>query len=164
MSVFNPIMFIGQKILGAIAGAPLFADSNGQLTAGMPATTYVSASTNITVATSASYATLTGLSITPTTPGTYQVHGRIGSVAHTTNNAQILIAIHVAGTIVSDSIALAIPFIQGGVTPSLAVPMTMYTSTEVTITSGQAITLEWRTSAGTAQANNSRALMVVRVR
>jgi len=163
MSVWNPVAFVGQKILGAVAGTPVFSDSNGQLITGQPTPTFVSAATNITVATSASYATMTGMTLSPAA-GTYQVVGRIGSVAHTTNNAQILIAIHVAGTIVSDSIAEAIPFIQGGVTPSLAVPMPMYTATEVTITAGQAITLEWRTSAGTAQANLSRSLLITRIR
>lgn len=164
MGVFNPILFIGQKILGATAGAPLYADANDQLVVGAPTTTFISSTTNTTVATSASYAVINGMTITPGTAGTYQVHGRIGSIAHTTNNAQILIAIHVAGTIVSNSIAVAIPFIQGGVTPSLAVPMSMYTNTEVTITAGQAITLQWRTSAGTAQANNSYSLMLTRIR
>lgn len=166
MGVLNSILFIGEKILGATAGfgAPLYSSTAGALIEGNPDTTFVSATTNITVATSASYATMTSMTLTPTTAGTYQVHGRIGSIAHTTNNAQILIAIHVAGTIVSDSISVAIPFIQGGVTPSLAVPMTMYTNTEVTITAGQAITLAWRTSAGTAQSNNSRSLMVTRIR
>lgn len=163
MSVWNPVAFVGQKILGAVFGAPVFADANGQLVTGQPTPTYVSAATNITIATNAAYATVTGMTLSPLA-GTYQVRGSIGSVAHTSNNAQVLIAIHVAGTIVSDSIALAIPFIQGGVTPSLAVPMPMSSVTEVTITAGQAITLEWRTSAGTAQANNSRSLMITRIR
>lgn len=163
MAINNPVAFIGEVVLGSTAGAPLYADSNGQLASGDSETTYVSATTNITVATSASYATMTGMTLSPL-PGTYQVHGRIGSIAHTTNNAQILIAIHVAGTIVSDSISIGTPFIQGGVTPSLPVLMPMYTHTEITITSGQAITLEWRTSAGTAQANNSRSLMITRIR
>lgn len=164
MPIIQNGLFIGKPVLGSTTGAPLIADSNGLLASGIPTTTYVAFSTNITVATSASYATMTGLTISPSLAGTYQVHGRIGSVAHTTNNAQVLIAIHVAGTIVSESIALAIPFIQGGVTPSLAVPMPMYTFAEVTITAGQAITLAWRTSAGTAQANQSRALMLTRIR
>lgn len=164
MAIIQNGLFIGKPVLGSTAGAPLIADANGLLASGIAATTFVSATTNITVATSAAYATMTGMSISPALAGTYQVHGRIGSAAHTTNNAQILIAIHVAGVIVSDSIAMSIPFIQGGVTPSLAVPMTMYTGTEVTITAGQAITLAWRTSAGTAQSNLSRSLMVTRVR
>lgn len=163
MSVNNPVAFVGQKILGATAGAPVYADLNGQLITGEPTPTYISATTNVTVATSASYATITGMTLSPL-PGTYQVRGSIGSAAHTTNNAQVLIAIHVAGVIVSDSIAMGIPFIQGGVTPSLAVPFPMSTVTEVTITSGQAITLAWRTSAGTAQANLSRSLMITRIR
>lgn len=163
MSIYNPVAFIGEKILGAVAGAPLIADVNGQLASGQIAATFVSATTNVTVATSASYATVTGLTLSPLA-GTYQVRGSIGSVAHTSNNAQVLIAIHVAGTIVSDSIAMGIPFIQGGVTPSLAVPFPMSTVTEVTITTGQAITLAWRTSAGTAQANLSRSLMITRIR
>lgn len=163
MSIIQNGLFIGKPVLGSTAGAPFIADANGLLASGQISATFVSATTNITVATSASYATVTGLTLSPL-PGTYQVTGRIGSVAHTTNNAQVLIAIHVAGVIVSDSIAMGIPFIQGGVTPSLAVPFPMSTATEVTITSGQAITLAWRTSAGTAQANLSRSLMITRIR
>lgn len=162
--VKNPVAFIGQTVLGSTTGAPLTVDVNNGLVSGEPATTFVGASTNVTVATNAAYATITGLSITPTFAGTYQVHCRIGSIAHTTNNAQILMAVHVAGTIVSDSIALAIPFIQGGVTPSLAAPMSFYTNTETTITAGQAITCGWRTTAGTAQSNNSRSIMITRIR
>lgn len=163
MAIIQNGLFIGKPVLGSGVGAPLIADANGSLASGQIAATYVSATTNITVATNAAYATVTGMTLSPL-PGTYQVRGSIGSVAHTTNNAQVLIAIHVAGVIVSDSIAMGIPFIQGGVTPSLAVPMPMSSVTEVTITSGQAITLEWRTSAGTAQANLSRSLMITRIR
>lgn len=163
MPIIQNGLFIGKPVLGATLGAPLIADANGLLSSGEISPTFVSATTNITVATSASYATVTGLTLSPLA-GTYQVRGRIGSAAHTTNNAQILIAIHVAGTIVSDSIAMGIPFIQGGVTPSLAVPMPMFTETEITITAGQAITLAWRTSAGTAQANLSRSLSITRIR
>lgn len=162
MAIIQNGLFIGQPVLGAVAGAPLIADANGLLSSGEISSTYVSATTNITVATSASYATMTGMTLSPL-PGTYQVHGRT-TVGHTTNNASILMAIHVAGTIVSDSIISIIPFIQGGVTPSLAVPMVAYTNTEVTITTGQAITLAWRTTAGTAQSNNSRSLMITRIR
>lgn len=157
-------IFSGEVASNLTVGAPLYVDANGKVAAGGPTTTFVGAATNITVATNAAYATLTGLTISPTTAGTYQVHCRIGSIAHTTNNAQVLMAVHVAGTIVSDSIAVAVPFIQGGVTPSLAVPMSFYTNTETTITAGQAITCGWRTSAGTAQANNSRSIMINRIR
>lgn len=163
MAIIQNGLFIGKPVLGATAGAPLIADANGLLASGEISATYVSAVTNITVATNAAYTAVTSLTLSPL-PGTYQVRGSIGSVAHTTNNAQVLIAIHVAGVIVSDSIAMGIPFIQGGVTPSLAVPFPMSTVTEVAITSGQAITLAWRTSAGTAQANLSRSLMITRIR
>lgn len=159
--VFNFLLFIGQKISGTFSpGAPLFIDANGQLVSGQPGTTFVSGTTNITTA-STTYVTVTGMTLSPLA-GTYQVHGRIGSVAHTTNNAQVFLAIAVAGTAVGNSIDMGIPFIQGGVTPSLAEPWPMVTHTEITITTGQAITLAWRTSAGTAQANLSYSLMITR--
>lgn len=163
MGIVQNGLFIGKPVLGGTPGAPLIVDANGLLAAGQPTTTFTSSSSNITVATNAAYTTMTGMSISPPLAGTYQIHGR-ANVAHTTNNASILMAIHVAGTIVSNSIISVIPFIQGGVTPSLAVPMTVYTNSEVVITAGQAITLAWRTTAGTAQANNSYSLMITRIR
>lgn len=156
-------IFNGEVASNLSLGAPLYVDANGKIAAGGPATTFVGVAGTITVATSASYATMTSLSITPTTVGTYQVHCRT-SIAHTTNNAAVLMAVHVAGTIVADSVATGTPFIQGGVTPSLAVPMTLYSNTETTITAGQAISCEWRTTAGTASSTPTRSLMINRIR
>lgn len=156
-------IFSGETASNLTIGAPLYVDANGKVAAGGPTTTFVGVAGTITVATSASYATMTSLSISPTTPGTYQVHCRT-SIAHTTNNAAILMAVHVAGTIVADSVSTGTPFIQGGVTPSLAVPMVLYSNTETTITSGQAITCEWRTTAGTASSTPTRSIMINRIR
>lgn len=160
--VRNPVGFIGQTILGSIEGAPLTVDSNFGLISGLPATTFVGVAGTITVATNAAYATLTSLTLSPSA-GTWQVHCRT-SIAHTTNNAAVLMAVHVAGTIVADSVATGTPFIQGGVTPSLAVPMVLYSNTETTITAGQAITCGWRTTAGTASATPTRSIMIHRIR
>lgn len=160
----NPVGFIGQTILGSTTGAPLTVDVNNGLVSGEPTTTFVGVAGSTSVATNAAYATINSLTITPTFAGTYQVHCRAGSVTHSTNNASALLAVHVAGTIVSDSIASVIPFIQGGVTPSLSVPMVLYTNSEVTITAGQAITCGWRTTAGTVVSPNSRSILVTRVR
>lgn len=163
MSVDNNIAFIGQLVKNSTIGAPLTVDANQQLISGLPTTTYVGVAGSTTVATSASYATMASLTITPAAAGTYQVSGR-STVTHATNNADIFMAVHVAGTIVSDSISQARPFIQGGVTPSLSIPMILSTFTEVAITVGQAITIGWRTSAGTATSANSRAIMILRIR
>lgn len=156
-------IFSGEFASNLSAGAPLYVDANEKVVGGAPATTFVGVAGTITVATSASYATMTSLTISPTTAGTYQVHCRT-SIAHTTNNAAVLMAVHVAGTIVADSVATGTPFIQGGVTPSLAVPMTLYSNTETTITAGQAISCEWRTSAGTASSTPTRSIMINRIR
>lgn len=161
--VDNPIAFIGELVKNSTTGAPLTVDSNQQLSSGLPTTTFVGVAGTITVATNAAYTTMTSLTITPTFAGTYQVHCRT-SIAHTTNNAAILMAVHIAGTIVADSVATGTPFIQGGVTPSLAVPMTLYSNTETTITAGQAISCEWRTTAGTASSTPTRSLMISRIR
>lgn len=157
-------IFSGEVASNLSAGSPLYVDANGKVAAGGPATTFVGVAGSTTVATSASYANMASLTITPTTAGTYQVHCRAGSVTHATNNASILLAVHVAGTIVSDSITSVIPFIQGGVTPSLSVPMVLYTNTETIITAGQAISCEWRTTAGTATSPNSRSILIQRIR
>lgn len=161
-AVTNPVGFIGQAILGATEGGPLTVDSGGRLVSGLPVTSYVSVTGTTSAATSASYATMTSLTLSPLA-GTYQVHCRT-SVTHSTNNADILMAVHVAGVIVSDSISQARPFIQGGLTPSLSVPMNLCSNTEVTVTAGQAITCGWRTTAGTATSENSRSLMISRIR
>lgn len=160
--VANPVGFIGQAILGATEGEPLTVDSGGQLVSGLPGTSYISATGSTSAATSASYATMTSLTLSPLA-GTYQVHCRT-SVTHSTNNADILMAVHVGGVIVSDSISQARPFIQGGLTPSLSVPMNLYSNTEVTINTGQSITCGWKTTAGTATSENSRSLMISRIR
>lgn len=156
-------IFSGEVASNLSSGAPVYVDANGKVAAGGPATTFVGVAGTITVATNAAYATMTSLSITPTTAGTYQVHCRT-SIAHTTNNAAVLMAVHVAGTIVADSVATGTPFIQGGVTPSLAVPMVLYSNTETTITAAQAITCGWRTSAGTASSTPTRSIMINRIR
>lgn len=161
--VENPIVFIGELVKNSTTGAPLSVDANLQLVSGLPATTFVGVASTITVATNAAYTNMTSLSITPTFAGTYQVHCRT-SIAHTTNNAAVLMAVHVAGTIVADSVATGTPFIQGGVTPSLAVPMVLYSNTETTITAGQTISCEWRTTAGTASSTPTRSIMINRIR
>lgn len=156
-------IFLGEVGSNLTLGSPLTVDANGKLSSGEPAGTFVGVAGTITVATNAAYATMTSLTLTPPFAGTYQVHCRT-SIAHTTNNAAVLMAVHVAGTIVADSVATGTPFIQGGVTPSLAVPMTLYSNTETTITAGQAITCGWRTSAGTASSTPTRSIMITRIR
>lgn len=161
--VKNPVAFIGQRVLGSTTGAPLTVDANNGLSSGEPTTTFVGVAGSTNVATNAAYATIASLTISPTFAGTYQVHCRT-AITHATNNADTLMAVHVAGTIVNDSIVSVRAFIQGGVTPSLSVPMILYTNSEVTITAAQAITCGWRTSAGTVTAPNSRSIMISRVR
>lgn len=162
--VKNPVMAVGQQVFNATPGAPLITDANNQLASGQPATTYVGSSASINVATNAAYATMTGSTISPPLAGVYKVTCRGGTITHSTNNADTFLAVHVAGTIVSDSIVTSKSFIQGGVTPSLSIPNVLSTDTEVTITAAQAITCGWRTSAGTAVSPNSHSISISRVR
>lgn len=163
MAIIQNGLFIGKPVLGSTTGAPLVADANGLLSSGIATTTFVGVASTITIATNAAYTTMTSLTITPALTGTYQIHGRT-SIAHTTNNAAVLMAVHVNGVIVADSVATGTPFIQGGVTPSLAVPMVLYCNTEAVVTGGQAITIGWRTTAGTASSTPTRSIMITRIR
>lgn len=161
MAVDNKSAFIGQAILGATPSAPLFSDANNQLVSGENITTYYSAATTITVATNAAFADMTGL-VTPALTGTFQVWCRT-TVTHTTNNADVFMSVGIASTEQASSRAQARPFIQGGVTPSLPVPMILETFHEVTVTA-QTISAMWRTTAGTASSVNSRAMLIKRIR
>lgn len=156
-------IFSGEVASNLTIGAPLSVDINGKLTSGLPTPTFVGVAGTITVATNAAYATMTSLTLSPVTAGTYQVHCRT-SIAHTTNNAAVLMAVFNNAVIVADSISTGTPFIQGGVTPSLAVPMVLYSNTETTISAGQAISCGWRTSAGTASSTPTRSIMITRIR
>lgn len=156
----NPLIFIGESVRGGTAGDPLFIDANNLVTSGEPTTTYFKNTTTLTT-TSTTFVNMTDL-VTGSLTGTYQVWCRT-SVTHTTNNADIFMAVGVATTNVADSISQARPFIQGGVTPSLGVPMVLDTFSEVVV-SAQVISCMWRTSAGTATSTNSHGMIVRRVR
>lgn len=159
--VKNPVAFIGQFVLGSDVSEPLFTDANNALVSGEPGTTYFQNTNSITTA-STTYVNMTDL-VSGSLTGTYQVQCRT-SVTHATNNADIFIAVGLATANVANTIAQARPFIQGGVTPSLSVPMTLATFGEVTA-AAQAISCMWRTTAGTATSPaNSRAMMLRRVR
>lgn len=159
-NVSNPVGFIGQKILGSDAGEPLFVDANNGLITGEPVTTFFQ-NTNTITTLSTTYVNMTDL-VTGSLTGTYQVFCRT-SVTHATNNADVFVAVGLATANVANSITQGRPFIQGGVTPSLAVPMTLVTFSEVTA-AAQALSCMWRTTAGTASSVNSRGMIIKRIR
>lgn len=154
----NPVMFIGQKILGATVSAPLSADANGQLVSGI--VNSKATATASTTTTSATDVLIGSMTLTPAA-GTYTAQFQT-SLQSNSNNANIFVSIWVGGVQSAETEVSATPQIQGGVTPSLNLHIPITTSTSVTVNGAQAIEARWRTTAGTATALN-RVLSIVRL-
>lgn len=156
----NPVMFIGQKVLGSVVEAPLTVDSNFQLISGYPGVTNISSATTITT-TSTTPVLMTGMTLTPKA-GTYQLSGST-NVQSNSNNADIGLQLYVGGTIVASSIVSGTPQIQSGLSAAFNMKVPISTQAEVTVNGAQAIELRWSTTGGTATAVG-RNLQINRVR
>ena len=137
-----------------------FADTRFDKTILQPPTTEASA-TSATTTTSTSDVLMNSMTLTPRA-GVYKVDFSTYLECNS-NNANITVSIYSGGTQKTDSVRIATPQIQGGITPSLNMRVPMTTQGEVTVNGSQAIEIRWKTSAGTATAT-ARTLNIQRIR
>lgn len=142
--VRNPNVFIGEVINGATNGAPLSAGTTGLLASGI-SNTEVSA-TGATTTTSASDGVMNTMTVTPVA-GTYLVLFSTWC-SHSTGNATITFSIYNNGVQKTDSVRTIIPF-NGGVGANTQ-DIEAVINGVVTATGAGAVTIQWKTSAGTA--------------
>ncbi len=121
----------------------------------------VSATGAITT-TSTTYTLMTGMTNTPPI-GTYSVIC-VTTLTHNTNNSDVGLAIHLAGTLIPASIVSATPQIQAGLTPSLNMKVPTTSIAEVTVNGNQAIECRWATSGGGTATSTNRTFIVERIR
>lgn len=157
MPIFNPAVFIGQTVFGAVAGSPLSADANGLLVSGT-SNTEVSATASTNAGTGAD-TLMSGMTITPVS-GTYLVFFSC-DINSNTAGAAISVSIYVAGSQKADSLRKVIPFAGGTLTSGSARAMAS-TNGVVTVNGSQAIEIRWSASSGTNSAA-ARTMNILRV-
>lgn len=155
--IWNPIVFIGEFVLGSISGAPLAVDSNNQLVSGL-SVTKASATADATT-TSGTPALLTSMTISPN-PGTYLVWFSSSTTSNGTNCVQTF-GLYVGGTLQPEAVKTIQPYDGGTLAATTAIADVSITNT-VTVTTGQAIEVRWSTAGGTATCHQ-RTLNILRV-
>lgn len=157
MSVINPVLFIGEAVLGSTLGAPLSTSATGLLTSGI-SNTEVSATASATAGTGAD-TLLTSMTITPVS-GTYLVWFSC-DVNSATSGVVVSVSIYVGGVQKADSLRKLMPFAGGTLTAgSQRIPVS--TNGEVTVNGSQAIEIRWSASAGAPTAA-ARTMNILRV-
>lgn len=156
MSVINPVLFVGEAVLGSTAGAPLSSDSGNLLSSGI-SNTEVSATADTTT-TSTTDVLIGSMTITPVS-GTYLVWFST-TVDHSAQSVAVVISIYVGGTLKTDSVRSPVPRFNGVGANSLS-PMAS-TQGKVTVNGSQAIEARWKTASGTATAHQ-RTMNILRV-
>lgn len=156
MSLKNPVIFIGEQVLGATTGAPLSTDTNDQLVSGH-SNTEVSATADTTT-TSTTDVLIASMTITPVA-GTYLVWFST-TVDHSAQSVAVVVSIYSGGTLKADSVRSPVPRFNGIGANSLT-PMAS-TQGVVTVNGSQAIEARWKTASGTATAHQ-RTLNILRV-
>lgn len=146
----NEILFIGEVVKNGVLGAPLITASTGLLASGL--LTFTIASTSNTTTTSATQTALNAMTITPGA-GTYWTTFNT-SVQSTAGGNSVTIGIYANAVLQGETqtiqfptatlIDTGYPFFIGAHFPT------------VTVTAGQAITIEWSTNGGTATCLNRR--------
>lgn len=157
MSVFNPVAFIGEAVLGANPGAPLSTDSNGLLANGH-SNTEVSATASVTAGTGAD-ALLTGMTITPVA-GTYLVWYS-SDLLCATAGAATSFSLYVGGVQKADSLRKVAPF-DGGTLSATTARCGVAINSLVTVNGSQAIEVRWSASSGT-NSTSTRTMNILRM-
>lgn len=139
--------FIGQKILGSTVGAPLSADSNGQLISGVTCTE-VSATADTTT-TSTTDVLMNTMTITPVS-GTYMVLFS-STVDHSAQSVAVVVSIYVGGSLIANSVRSPIPRFNG--VGAITLTPSVVTNGKVVVNGSQAIEIRWKTASGTATAH-----------
>lgn len=156
MSVINPILFIGEAVLGGTPGVSLQTDGNGLLASGI-SVIEVSATANATAPVTTD-ALMTGMTITPTA-GTYLAFFSTDIVSGSAG-AAISVSIYNNGVQDGSSIRKIIPFSGGTLTSGTGRGAVSINRT-VVVTTGT-VEIRWSTSnAGPTAA--SRVFTLVRI-
>lgn len=156
MSLKNFVMFIGQQIFSATAGAPLSADANGQLVSGISMTEVTA--TADTTTTSTTDVLINSMTITPVA-GTYFIWFST-TVDHSAQSVAVVCSLYVGGTLQAASVRGPVPRFNGiganSLTPCVAI------NDNAVVNGSQAIEIRWKTASGTATAHQ-RTLNILRV-
>lgn len=157
MSIINPVMFIGEAVLGGVPGAPLQTDGNGLLASGLNSIE-VSATASTTAPTGTD-ALMNTMTVSPTA-GTY-IAIFSTDITSGTSGAAISVSLYIGGVQDASSLRKIIPF-SGGTLTSGSGRGVMAINRTVTVTTGQAVEIRWSTStAGPTAA--SRVLTLLRI-
>lgn len=157
MSVINPVLFIGEAVLGGVPGAPLSEDSNGLLTTGV---SHAEASaTSSTSTSSGTDALIAGMTITPVA-GSYLVWFSC-DINSAISGVVVSISIYVGGTQKADSLRKIMPF-AGGTLTAGSQRAAIATNGLVTVNGSQAIEIRWSTS-GSSPTTVDRTMNILRV-
>lgn len=156
MSVFNPVIFEGEQVIGTVAGAPLSTDANNQVISGITVLE-VSDTANATT-TGATNALLTTMTITPAA-GKYIA---FFSAAINVNLAGNTATVSLFNNGVQDTATVRTisPFDGGALSAGSATGMVSIQRT-IVVTTGS-VTIEWNTSGGTSTCG-PRTLTLLRV-
>lgn len=140
MSLHNPVIFIGEAVLGGVDGAPLITDANGLVAQGLN-NIQVSSTASATAPTSD--AVMTGMSISPNA-GTYMLWFST-DITSGQAGAAITVSVFIGGTQDASSVRKIIPF-SGGTLTSGNARGAIATNGVYTVTAGQAVEIHWSTS------------------
>lgn len=156
MSIHNPVLFIGEAVLGSTVGAPLSTDANSLLVSGT-SNTEVSATGDITT-TSSTDVLMTSMTITPVS-GTYLVYFST-TVDHSAQSVAVVVSLYTGGSLKTDSVRSVVPRFNGIGANSLSPCVSI--NGVVTVNGSQAIEIRWKVASGTGTAHQ-RTLNILRV-
>lgn len=157
MPIVNPVAFIGEEVLGSTVGAPLAADTNGQLVSGLTVLEF-SATADATT-TSNTPALLTGMTTTPVA-GSYLVWFSASTQSNGTNCTQTF-GLYVGGTLKADSSRTIQPY-DGGTLAAATATGAVAINAKITVTGSQLVEIHWSTAGGTATCHQ-RTLNLLRI-
>lgn len=153
----NLVLFIGQRVLGATAGAPL---SVSATTLGLVSgiTNSEAAASADTTTTSTTDVLMNAMTLTPVA-GTYLAFFST-YVDHSAQSVAVSVSIYVGGVQDAESVRAPVPRFNALGANSLS--PCVATNALVTVNGSQAIEARWKTASGTATAHQ-RTLNIIRV-
>lgn len=142
MGVVNPVLFIGEAVLGGIAGAPLSADANDLLVSGI--THGEASATASATAPTGTDTLIAGMTTGTLAVGTYMIW--FSCDLNSVNAGVVIsISIYVGGVQKADSLRKVMPF-AGGTLTSGSQRVGVATNGLVTVNGSQAVEIRWSTS------------------
>lgn len=162
--VKNTVLGIGQKIFGALEGAPLTSDSNGNLA--MASGNVAIKVTGTVTTTSTTDVSMTSMVTPALVAGVYQVEFNT-TMTSNTSGSDIYTSVYCAGAKDTASEIRARPNFASGAglgagNSSIPIPTTVIG--ECTLTTGQTMNIRWRMISGGTATSTNRILKYQRVR